>query len=166
MRRMREQHLRDNPDCPYGDEPHYVPPGAGTVGFYACQPLDDITNHDRQSLNVGPEKMAADQSSLYRLSWEMVDQRELWRYCNADPNYYKNTTQTVPNSQIPDEHWHPLSKMTDNPWQQFNTLHQWASEDRKFVRNVRLEAMSIITYTEALGEFPMTCHRCHMEADS
>lgn len=94
------------------------------------------------------DALAGDLSRLYRLSWEMVDQRELWRYCNADPNFYKNTTQTVPNSQIPDEHWHPLSKMTDNPWQQFNTLREWAAQDREFVRNVRLEAMSI-TYTEA-----------------
>ena len=38
LRFRRQEHLRDNPDCPYSDRPHYVPPGSGTPGFYACQP--------------------------------------------------------------------------------------------------------------------------------
>jgi hypothetical protein len=44
---MREAHLKENPNCPYGDEPHFVPPGAGQVGFYMCMVPDDITNHTR-----------------------------------------------------------------------------------------------------------------------
>lgn len=76
---------------------------------------------------------------FYRLSWEMVHQRSLHLFCNADPLYYKNVTQTVPNSQIPDEHWHPMSKETGDPWQQYNTLRAWAEADKEFVRNVRLE---------------------------
>lgn len=76
---------------------------------------------------------------LYRISWEMVPLSHLWRYSNADPAYYKNTTQTVPNSQIPDEHWYPVSRETTNPWSQYGTLKRWADADEQFVRNVRLE---------------------------
>lgn len=28
-------------------EPHYVPPGAGMVGFYECDPPEDVRNHAR-----------------------------------------------------------------------------------------------------------------------
>jgi hypothetical protein len=78
-------------------------------------------------------------TEFYRLSWEMVDMRSLHLFSNADPLYYKNTTQTVPNSKIPDEHWHPVSKETSDPWSQYNTLRSWAEADKQFVRNVRLE---------------------------
>jgi hypothetical protein len=78
-------------------------------------------------------------NEVYRLSWEMVLASELWRYSNADPLTHKNTTQTVPNSRIPDEHWHLVQKTDTDPWAQYNTLRKWAKEDRDFVRNVRLE---------------------------
>lgn len=81
---------------------------------------------------------------VYRLSWEMVRQGELWRYCNADPRCYKNTTQTVPNSQIPDEHWYPINKTTDNPWSQYNGLKRWADNDEQFVRRVVLEQADVV----------------------
>lgn len=77
--------------------------------------------------------------TIYRLSWEMVNLQELWRYSNADPYVYSNTTQTVPNSQIPDEHWHPVSKQTEDPWSQYHQLKAWADADEQFVRDVRLE---------------------------
>lgn len=35
------------PNCTYGDQPHYVPPGFGMIGFYACDPPEDLTNHTR-----------------------------------------------------------------------------------------------------------------------
>jgi hypothetical protein len=73
--------------------------------------------------------------TVYRLSWEHVKQSELARYCNADPVLFKNT---VPNSQIPDEHWEPIERVDTNPWSQYNTLKAWAEADREFVRNVRL----------------------------
>lgn len=75
---------------------------------------------------------------VYRLSWEMVGQRSLHLFCNADPLLYKNVTQTVPNSQIPDEHWYPMSRETSDPWQQYNQLKKWADADEQFVRNVVL----------------------------
>ncbi|GEM_PF-6868278 len=80
-------------------------------------------------------------SEMYRLSWESTDIRELWRYSNADPLTHKNTTQIVPNSQIPDEHWHRVSKETADPWDQYRTLKRWADADEHFVRNVVLERM-------------------------
>ena len=76
---------------------------------------------------------------LYRISWEMVNLSEMYRYSNADPFLYKNTKQTVPNSQIPDEHWHPVARETTDPWQQYSSLKRWADADDGFVRNVRLE---------------------------
>ena len=78
-------------------------------------------------------------SDYYRLSWEMVGQRSLRLFCNADPLMYKNVTQTVPNSQIPDEHWHPVSRETSDPWSQYHQLKAWADADKEFVRNVVLE---------------------------
>jgi hypothetical protein len=81
-------------------------------------------------------------TEMYRLSWEMVGSTHLWRYCNANPTFYKNTTQIVPNSQIPDEHWHGVSREDSNPWQQYHALKAWADADTGFVRNVRLERMA------------------------
>ncbi len=78
-------------------------------------------------------------SEIYRLSWEMVDLKHLHLYSDRDPYLYKNTTQIVPNSQIPDEHWHPVSKETGDPWDQYNMLRRWAEADEQFVRNVLLE---------------------------
>lgn len=80
---------------------------------------------------------------IYRVLFETVNQAALGMYSNADPLMYSNTTQTVPNSQIPDEDWHPVEgNATDNPWQQYNQLRQWEAEDREFIRNVRLQKMT------------------------
>ena len=80
---------------------------------------------------------------IYRVLFEVVNQSALRKYSNADPVMFKNTTQTVLNSQIPDEDWHPVEgRATDNPWQQYNQLRKWESQDREFVRNVRLERMA------------------------
>ena len=78
-------------------------------------------------------------SETYRLTWEMVGLRYLSLYSDADPQYYSHTQQIVPNSEIPDEHWHPVSKETDDPWGQYRTLSEWAVRGEEFVRNVRLE---------------------------
>jgi hypothetical protein len=44
---MKEKHLEDYPNCTYGDEPHFVPPSFGQIGFYMCNPPADLTNHTR-----------------------------------------------------------------------------------------------------------------------
>lgn len=80
---------------------------------------------------------------IYRVRFETVYSDALRKYSNADPAMYKNTTQTVPNSQIPDEDWHEVTgHETDNPWQQYNQLRAWEAADKEFVRNVRLEKLA------------------------
>lgn len=81
-------------------------------------------------------------SDKYRLSWESVGVSELHKYMNADPRFYSNCTQTVPNSEIPDMYWHKvgpkeISGGDDND--QYKTLKEWAEQDREFIRNVLLE---------------------------
>lgn len=81
---------------------------------------------------------------VYRLSWEAVAQSVLHLYCNANPVFYSNVTQAVPNSQIPDEHWHRIERIDTNPWQQYNQLRKWADADEEFIRNVTLEQAASI----------------------
>ncbi len=78
-------------------------------------------------------------NDLYRLSFEIVGLKYLHLYSDADPRVYGDTNQVVPNSGIPDEHWHKVTRETDNPWQQYNQLRDWDYADIQFVRNVVLE---------------------------
>lgn len=78
----------------------------------------------------------------YRLTFETVSTQHLGLYSNADPRWYKNTTQIVPNSEIPDEHWHEVSRVAEeltDVEDQYRTLKGWAEADEQFVRNIRLE---------------------------
>jgi hypothetical protein len=43
---------------------------------------------------------------------------------------------------VPDEFWVKTSRETDNPWQQYNTLKQWAETGTQLIRNVKLFEMS------------------------
>jgi hypothetical protein len=80
--------------------------------------------------------------TTYRVRFETVSQSALRKYCNADPVYYSNVTQTVPNSQIPDEDWHEvIGHETGDPWQQYSQLVAWETADEQFIRNVRLERL-------------------------
>jgi hypothetical protein len=49
VHKMRRWHRENHPDCTYGDQPHYVPPSAGQIGFYLCDVPVDLTNHTRCS---------------------------------------------------------------------------------------------------------------------
>lgn len=81
------------------------------------------------------------------MTWEMVGPSKLHKYSNADPMFFKNTTQTVPNSQIPDEDWKPVSVEFDEleyeqrRKDQFEVLKEWEQNDENFVRNVKLYKM-------------------------
>ena len=79
----------------------------------------------------------------YKLTWEMVAVTKLGKYSNADPMVYAHTTQTVPNSQIPDEDWHEKSVefIGDERLDQYRQLKEWADADEQFVRNVRLHRL-------------------------
>ena len=77
----------------------------------------------------------------FRILFETVYQHKLVHYMTADPLLYTGTTQTVPNSEIPDEHWYEVTTEADNPWDQYWVLLKWAGQDKHFVRNVRVEQL-------------------------
>lgn len=76
--------------------------------------------------------------TVYKITFETVNQDSLVKYCNADPRFFKNVTQTVPNSEIPDEDWHTVETTTEDPWDQHNQLVVWDMQDKEFVRNIQL----------------------------
>ncbi len=79
---------------------------------------------------------------MFKLKWEMTKIDKLYKYSNADPMQYKNTTQIIPNSQIPDEDWKKVEKEDDiSIMSQFKTLKRWEESDYGFVRNVKLYKM-------------------------
>lgn len=47
--RMHALHKRQYPNCTFGDEPHFVPPSFGQVGFYLCDPPADLANYSRMT---------------------------------------------------------------------------------------------------------------------
>ncbi len=53
-RRMLDRHLEEHPHCIYGDQPHFVPPSFGQVGFYLCDPPTDLTNRSRVEVPPSP----------------------------------------------------------------------------------------------------------------
>lgn len=77
---------------------------------------------------------------MWKLTWEVVGMNHLHLFCDADPLYYAHTAQTVPNSEIPDMYWMPVSR--EDTWESINEqyirLKQWADADKEFVRNVQL----------------------------
>lgn len=75
---------------------------------------------------------------IYRIRFEVVRQGELHKYCDLQPAFYKNVQQVVPNSEIPDEEWEPVSRETTNLASirsQYANLKRDADADRGFVRN-------------------------------
>lgn len=47
MQLLKQRHKEEHPDCQYGDQPHYVPPSGGMIGFYMCDVPEDLVNHSR-----------------------------------------------------------------------------------------------------------------------
>ena len=83
--------------------------------------------------------------SKYRVSFETINPHRLGRYSDADPTFYKNTTQLVPNSKIPEEEWRLVSRVTDDfvsAMSQYENLKKFHDADTGFVRNPRLEESS------------------------
>ncbi len=76
----------------------------------------------------------------YKIVFETVHLNHLHLYCNADPRWYTHTTQTVPNSQIPDEHWYKVERESTQGsiLSQYNTLKEWEAADKEFVRNIHI----------------------------
>jgi hypothetical protein len=42
-----KKHREEHPNCTFGDQPHYVPPGFGDIGFFMCDVPEDTRNHTR-----------------------------------------------------------------------------------------------------------------------
>jgi hypothetical protein len=81
--------------------------------------------------------------TTYRVVFETVAAMRLKEFCDADPAYYSDTTQLVPNSAIPDDAWYEVTgNPTDDPWDQHATLTMWDAQDLHFVRKVRLEKLA------------------------
>jgi hypothetical protein len=81
---------------------------------------------------------------IYRVVYQTVTRRHLVKYCDVDPASSRRVTQTVPNSEIPDEDWHDVAgRPTDFPWGDFLLFRQWEQKDREFVRHVRLERLVV-----------------------
>jgi len=82
-------------------------------------------------------------ADLYRVLFETVKKHRLKLYCNADPLMFRRATQAVPNSEIPDADWYPVTgHTTDSPWGQYDQLKVWELSNSEFVRKVRLERMA------------------------
>jgi hypothetical protein len=82
--------------------------------------------------------------TTYRILFETVDTMRIREFTDRDPALYhsRDVHQIVPNSEIPDDAWHQvITNPTEDPWDQHATLVIWATEDREFVRKVRLEQM-------------------------
>jgi hypothetical protein len=109
------------------------------------RPSSTCASHTREGATV---------SKIYRLSWEMVKQGSLHKYCDANPVFYKNTTQLVPNAEIPDDEWELIVKAPETePFGQFNNLCASENSGFGFIRNVKLETGSIAEFV-ATGEIP------------
>lgn len=80
---------------------------------------------------------------MYRIAWQGVKNMKLVKYMDADPHYYKNINQTVPNSSVDEEDWHDVLGMEAEDigdlLDQFNKLREWEELDFGFVRRVRIE---------------------------
>jgi hypothetical protein len=74
-------------------------------------------------------------NDIYKLEFETVNPLGRGR------RYYGCDKPICPPEEVPDEFWSEVSRETDNPWQQYNTLKEWASNGQHLVRKVRLSKM-------------------------
>jgi hypothetical protein len=85
--------------------------------------------------------------STFRVVFETIYPHDLHNYCDRDPLAYKTYTQTVPNSQIPDDVWREVEGESfsasdpGDPWGQYRKLKEREATGRGFVRNVRLQTL-------------------------
>lgn len=71
-------------------------------------------------------------STIYKLEWEIVP------VTVGGVQFYQNDDPVCKPSEVPEVYWTKVSKQTDNPWQQFNTLKKWADTGEQLIRRVRL----------------------------
>ena len=73
---------------------------------------------------------------LYKLEFEVVPA------VGKGSQFYYGDNPVCNPEFVPDEFWVKTSRETDNPWQQYNTLKQWAETGTQLIRNVKLFEMS------------------------
>jgi hypothetical protein len=75
--------------------------------------------------------------TLYRIKFEAVNM-----------HYAASLPEDTPNSEIPESEWGGTitTKPTNDPWDQYRTLKEWAAQGVGMVRNVRLEKATAPTW--------------------
>lgn len=92
-------------------------------------------------MNRWKSAMSDNPTYEYRLSWESADP---W-WCNEMEQRHGRDF-----AWIPIEHWAqvpwepPVVVVTSDPWQQFNTLSEWARTHYQPIRNVKLERRIVL----------------------
>lgn len=74
-------------------------------------------------------------SEIYKLEFQVVS--ALW----PGNRFYSGDQPNCRPEEVPNEFWSTSSRETDCPWQQYNTLKEWAKTGEQLVRNVRLFKM-------------------------
>jgi hypothetical protein len=69
---------------------------------------------------------------IYKIEWEMVSP------IGSGAAFYANERPICRPEQVAEEHWHRVTRETDNPWQQYHTLKAWAENGRELIRKVHL----------------------------
>lgn len=71
-------------------------------------------------------------STSYKITWEGV------MPMGAGAPYYIGGKPAFKPDQVPEEAWTAGEKITDDPWDQYNTLKEWAKGGKELIRNVQL----------------------------
>ena len=82
---------------------------------------------------------------MYKIRFEVVTP------IGQGARYYRNEKPACHPSQVPDKVWTQVVRVTDDPWDQYNTLKEWAASDEHFIRSVKLFEASDPTWEEVEG---------------
>lgn len=82
------------------------------------------------------EKWTTD--TQYRLSWESPSTIDC---ATVETHYGRSIWPRFDWDNLTS--WHSTSKITDNPWQQYNQLKAWAESREQPIRNVKLEQRQV-----------------------
>lgn len=83
-------------------------------------------------------------NEIYKLEFEVVSA------IGRGVQYYRGEMPICKPVEVPDEFWSKVSKQTDNPWDQYNTLKKWAETGEQLIRNVRLLKATSLPKWEAV----------------
>lgn len=72
---------------------------------------------------------------IYKLEFETVSP------CGAGYKFYANDEPICKPDEVPEEYWSKVSRDTDNPWQQYQSLKKWVETGEQLIRNFNLWKM-------------------------